>query len=441
MEKQQKSLFQLFVPLAFETLFFMLAGMVDTLMLSSLNDQAVGATGTVNACLGVFNMMLNIVSMGMMAVMTQYLGAGRKGVAYQARQVGVLLNFILGLLVSGVLFLGTDWLLMVLGVAPALMEYASIYMKLVGGFTFVNALIPVFSNYLRAFGHTKQPMAATIIANIVNVALNAVFLFVCKWGVFGVALATVISRFVNVVIVLVYSKVLINIRDNKDRTENSLIIKQILQIGTPAAFENVLYNVAVTLSVRFLNQMDVNGMNVTARAYAMQIANFSFCAGVALSNANAIMTGWRMGAKEYEACDKGTKKAALIGITIAVSLEAIFAIFAPWLVRLFTDDPEMISLVGTLLKIDIVLEAGRCSNLVFGQALKNSGDALFPTILAVCVMFSVMVGGTYLFGIRMGLCAAGAYIAMAMDECVRAIGMFLRWQSGKWKTKGLVKAG
>ena len=64
----------------------------------------------------------------------------------------------------------------------------------------------------------------------------------------------------------------------------------------------------MTLIVRFMNQMDADGMNVTARSYTMQIANFSYCIGAALAQANAIMTGWRIGAKEFEECDRGDTK-------------------------------------------------------------------------------------------------------------------------------------
>ncbi len=170
----------------------------------------------------------------------------------------------------------------------------------------------------------------------------------------------------------------------------------------------------------------------------MQIANFSYCAGAALAQANAIMTGWRMGAKEFEACDKGTKKAAIIGVIIAALLETVFALSASFIMRLFTDDPEMVSLVTKLLFIDIALEIGRVTNLVFGQALKTSGDAIYPTIIAAIFMYIFMVGGTYFFGIHLGLLVVGAYIGMALDECVRAVFMFGRWQTGKWKTKGII---
>ena len=195
----------------------------------------------------------------------------------------------------------------------------------------------------------------------------------------------------------------------------------------------------MTLTIRFLNQMDANGLNVTARSYTLQITNFSYCVGAALAQANAIMTGWRVGAKDFDACDKGTKKAALIGIVVAAILETAFALCAGQIMRLFSDDPAMIALVSKLLFIDIVLEIGRVTNLVFGQALKTSGDAIYPVIIASVFMYLCMVGGTYFFGIHLGLLAVGAYIGMAIDECVRAVFMVARWQTGIWRKKGLIR--
>lgn len=122
----------------------------------------------------------------------------------------------------------------------------------------------------------------------------------------------------------------------------------------------------------------------------------------------------------------------------ATILETIFALTSGTLMHIFTDDPTMIALVGKLLAIDIALEIGRVTNLVYGQALKTSGDAIFPTIIGATFMYLCMVGGTYFFGIHLGLLVVGAYIGMASDECVRAVCMYLRWKSGKWKSKGFL---
>ena len=280
-------------------------------------------------------------------------------------------------------------------------------------------------------------MYATLSANVLNLVLNAFFLFVMNWGVAGVAIATVISRIINLLIVIVSSQTLIHIDKAFEKVDNKLIFKQIVKIGFPAALETALYNIAVTLTIRFLNQMDSEGLNVTARSYAMQIANFSYCVGASLAQANAILTGWRMGAKEYDECDRGTKKAAIIGIICASIISILFALGAKQIMTIFSKDATLIDLVEKLLIVDIFLELGRVTNLVFGQALKTSGDALFTTVIAAIFMYSCMVFGTYVLGIRLELLAVGAYIAMACDEIIRAVCMFLRWQSGRWRQKGI----
>ena len=437
MAVERKTLAQLSVPICLETLFYMLSGMVDTLMLSSVSDQAVGAVGTANTYIGVFIVMFGIISSGMVAVMSQNIGAGRPGIAYQARQLGMIFNAVIGILMSAVLAVFSGGILRMVSIAPALFEPAETYLKIVGGTCFLNALIPIFSSYLRVFGYTKHSLIGTIVGNILNIILNSVFLYVFHRGVMGVAVATVISRIVNLIIVAIMGAVLIKAKQSPERISPQKILAQIVKIGFPSALETALYNVAMTFIVRFMNQMDANGMNVTARSYAMQIADFSYCAGAALAQANAIMTGWRIGAKELEECDRGTRKAVIYGLVTATCFSVTFALSGRFIVHIFTDNTQMISLVVKLLIIDIFLEFGRVTNLVYSQALKTSGDALFPVIMGAIFMYLFAVGGTYFLGIHMGLLAVGAYIAMAGDECARAVGMVLRWKSGKWKSKVL----
>ena len=178
MEQRRKNLTQLFIPICLETLLYMLSGMVDTLMLSSVNDQAVGAVGTANTYIGIFIIMFSVISSGMVAVMTQNIGAGRPGVAYQARQLGLAFNAVLGVIMSLFLSLGAGTILSGVGVADALMQPAKTYLQIVGGFCILNALIPICSSYLRAFGFSKEPLYASITGNVINFCLNAFFLFV-----------------------------------------------------------------------------------------------------------------------------------------------------------------------------------------------------------------------------------------------------------------------
>lgn len=436
---EQKKLHQLFFPIFLEILFSMLAGAVDTLMLSSVGDQAVGAVGTANTYIGVFIIMFSVISSGIVAVMTQYIGAGRPGVAHQALKLGLLFNLLVGLVITVLLCVFSGPILQGVGIASQLLAPAKTYMQVVGAFCICNALAPIFSSYLRAFGHAAPTLASTVAANLVNLGLNAVFLFVCHWGVWGVALATGISRLVNLLWLIIAARRRIRPPSQSEQLpSNREIFRQIVKVGLPAAMETSLYNLAMTLVISLLNQMDDTGMQATARSYAMQITNFSYCVGAALAFANAIQAGWRIGAGELDACDRGTKRVALIGILVGAGTAALFTLVGKPLIGWFTDDPAMIQLVSMLLMVDIALEVGRVSNLVFGNALKVSGDSVFPMVVAVVFAFLCAAGGTWFFGIHLGWLAVGAYVAMALDECVRALCVFIRWQSGKWKKQSFV---
>lgn len=435
---ERKRLLPLFFPIFLELLFLMLTGAVDTLMLATEGDQAVGAVGTANTYIHLFLIMFSVISSGMMAVMTQYIGAGRPGVARQALRLGLLVNLVAGVIIGFVLCVGAEMILTTAGIARDLVEPACVYLRTVGFFSFCSAITPIYSSYLRAFGHTAATLTGTVLSNLVNVALNALFLFSMDMGVYGVALATGISRLVNLVWVWAAASWFIKPAVEEPRPKNKEILRKILRVGLPGATETVLYNIAMAIVISLLNRMDSTGAQVTARAYANQICNFSFCVGGALAQANAILVGWRIGANELEECDRETRRNALVGMGAGVAMAGVIALLSEPILSLFTKDPEMIRLVGILLTVDVVLEVGRVTNLVFGYALKTSGDAVFPMAIAAVFMFLFAAGGTWFFGVRLGWLAVGAYVGLALDECVRAVFMFLRWRQGRWKKCGLL---
>ena len=106
MQVQRKTLTQLSIPICFETLFYMLSGMVDTLMLSSVSDQAVGAVGTANTYISVFIIMFGVISSGMVAVMTQNIGAGKKSRAWKGFYTAIITGCSVGIIIFMVGFFG-----------------------------------------------------------------------------------------------------------------------------------------------------------------------------------------------------------------------------------------------------------------------------------------------------------------------------------------------
>ena len=436
--KNQK-LFLLFIPIFIETFLLMLSGMVDSFMVSRISDDAVGAIGTANSYFNMLFLVFAVISNGLLSVMSQYIGAGKKGVAFQARQLAIVLNFALGLGFSLFFGFGANWMVEVLGVAEALKRDAAIYLRIVGLGCILDSLIPVFSNYLRAFDKTRFTLFAAIAGNIVNLVLDAIFLFVLQWGVMGAAIATVIGKVIILTMCLLFGHYLIHGLQFKERESRKLVIKQILTIGLPSAIEAAGYSVSMAAVMTLLNRMDPNGFNANARSYADTISHFSFSIAFALAQANVILCGWQIGEGRIKDCYKSTSKAAKLGIASCILVALILALASFGYLGLLTSDNELARTVRILLFIDIALELGRATNLVFDNTLKSTGDSLFPMYISIPISLVCAIGGTYLFGFVLKMGVLGAYIGLVMDEVIRGLIMFIRWRSGKWEQKVLLK--
>ena len=84
------------------------------------------------------------------------------------------------------------------------------------------------------------------------------------------------------------------------------------------------------------------------------------------------------------------------------------------------------------------LELGRAVNMVMCRALQACGDIRFPTVICVIDAWLVGVGGSFFLGVVLDWGLAGLWVAMAADECIRAVLFLIRWQSGAWRQKRLL---
>lgn len=439
---QRKSYRQLLIPIMIELILTVLIGSIDTFMLSAVGDDLVGAVGTANSYSYLITILFSVISGGLAAVMSQYIGAKYESSANRAHFLALIINIIFGLILSVSMFFGTSALLQALDVASNIIEYSTKYLWIIGSFLFIDALTPIFSAYLRSYGKTKYPMISTGVMNVVNVSFNALFIYTrtCPMdAVRGVAISSVIAKFcglsLNVIFYFIYR--------NKDKTKPQLsdkqILKDIVRIGLPGALETIIFNLVMAFITTCLNHMDDDGFYVTAYTYCNQITYFGYVMCIAMSQANAIKVGWFIGEKRFDECKKFTLRVLLFAMIISIVSATILALFGRLLLSIFTDNETIIGIGVAILFVDIILELGRSVNLTIGNALKAAGDATFTVIIGIVFMVLVAGGGSYILGTTLKWYALGVWIAKACDEIIRGILMFLRWKSDKWKTKVLIK--
>ena len=170
MQVQRKTLTQLSIPICFETLFYMLSGMVDTLMLSSVSDQAVGAVGTANTYISVFIIMFGVISSGMVAVMTQNIGAGKHKRASQTLRYATILTTAYGIVITILMELAVQPVMQLFTPDAAVVALGCQYMRGYIIDTIFAGIHFSFSGYFAAYGKSYigflHNMAAIVLLRV-----------------------------------------------------------------------------------------------------------------------------------------------------------------------------------------------------------------------------------------------------------------------------------
>ena len=431
-------LFSLAWPIFIETALFMLLGFVDVFVLSKYNDLAASAVNTANQAVSIVTIVFTVISGASAVLISQYLGAHKRESASRIAALSMFSNFVCGIIVSVLLVVFSKGLLQFIGAKDTLLDFASEYLKIVGGFLFLQAVLSSMSVIVRNHGLTKISMYVTVSMNIMNTVLDIIL--VPKYGVVGVAAATTFSRVIGTIVlaIMMFRKVeSINIfkflkpfpwKDTKD----------IIRIGVPSALESFLYNLSqLVITAMVLKCLTDN--ELIAKTYVQNITMFFYIFAVAIGQASQIIIGHLVGANKMDEAYRRGMRAYLYSMIITFVACALGVAFRVPLMDIFTDSKEVIMIGANILLIDFFLEHGRTTNIVVIANLRGAGDVYFPTICAIFSMWIISVLGAYLLAVVFNMGIYGLWIALMADEVLRGVLMIIRFKGSKWRTKRVVK--
>ncbi|XXM73919.1 MATE family efflux transporter [Lysinibacillus sphaericus] len=440
--QKKMTLFALTWPIFIEIFLHMLMGNADTLMLSQYSDDSVAAVGVSNQILSLIIVMFGFVATGTAILVAQHLGAKDEASAGEISIVSLAVNLIFGLILSITLVFFTEPILASMDLPGSLMDEASSYLKIVGGFAFIQALIMTAGAVMRSYGFTKDAMYITIGMNIINVIGNYLFIFgpfgIPVLGVEGVAISTITSRMIGLIvcIAVIMKRIPGALQVKKLFMLPIAHVKNLLRIGIPSAGEHLSYNGSQMVITYFIASIGTHAL--TTKVYAQNLMMFIFLFSVAISQGTQILIGHLMGAGEYDNAYERCLKSLKIAIIISLAMAGLFSIFADPLLRIFTDNEQIISLGKILIYLTIILEPGRSFNLVVINSLRAAGDVRFPVYMGILSMWGVSVTLSYVLGISFGLGLIGIWISFIADEWLRGLIMLKRWRSKVWIKKGFV---
>ncbi|MBT2694338.1 MATE family efflux transporter [Bacillus sp. ISL-55] len=438
------SLFAITWPLFIEILLYMLMGNADTLMLSQYSDNSVAAVGVSNQILSMVIVMFGFIATGTAILVAQNLGAKMDEDAREVSAVSIGANLVFGLILSAAVFIFSEQLLRLMDLPPELFEEANSYLKIVGGFSFIQSLIMTVSSIIRSYGFTRDIMYVTIGMNVLNVIGNYLFIFgpfgFPVLGVEGVAISTTVSRILGLLaaIYVMTKRVPGSLPLTMLFSFPKKHLKNLLNIGIPSAGEHLSYNSSQMVITYFIATLGTQAL--TAKVYTQNVMMFIFLFSIAISQGTQILIGHMVGAKEIENAYKRALKSLKLAIIISIAAALIVSFFSKNLLGIFTDNMSIIELGTTLILLTIILEPGRSFNLVLISSLRAAGDVQFPVYMGILSMWGVSVTLSYFLGIYLGMGLVGIWIAFIADEWLRGLLMLWRWKSRVWVKKSFVPA-
>ena len=427
----------LFIPILIEQLFILLLQNMDIVMLSQYSDGSVAAVGLANQIIIVTTMIYGIINVGTTIQLTQLSSTSNYKSSSKVVSHSIYLNlfFTLTLTLSIVIF--GDNLLELIQTPEHLVQEAQTYLIIIALGFVCHSIIGLFSSIFKSYAMVRLIMTVNVIINIMNIILNYLVLFtgfdLLGSGVFGVAVATNVSRAIGAVILISY------FIKHKNQLVKQLYFNEIdwpvfrntLYLGIPSAGETISYNLSQLVITGFIASL--GAVMVNAKIYSQLITSVVFQISMAISQSAQIIIGKMIG-RDLKVDAYNFSLKILIRSTIFNFLVTLLiALLSFYIVPFLTDNPEIIKYTITLVFLSVLWEPARNINILLISSLNVSGDVKFPVTVSILVMWIFVVPMSYIVGIWFGYGLIGIWIVNIVEEWLRALILFIRWKNGRWR--------
>lgn len=353
---------------------------------------AVGANGPVIGL--VLNLFIGI-ALGANVVIANAIGRGDRETVSRAVHTSVVASVLGGFIVMLIGQLLARPVLMMLNVPDDVFPLAMTYMRI-----YLLGLPVIFlynfeSAIFRSAGDTKTPLIALAMSGILNVILNIFFVTVLDMTVDGVAIATVIANLVSSIILgrkLLKSKLSVHIELNELRIDWK-ILWRILKIGLPAGIQSAVFSLSNIIISSAINSLGKVTMAASSAAFNVEIMAYYILNS--FGQACTTFVGQNYGAAQIDRCRKTLKLCIIEGIIITGTTMLIMLLTGKYLIGLFNNDPEVIEIGFTRLKIVYTSYIFSLLYEVMSSYMRGYGISLVPAILTMLGVCGIRIAWIY----------------------------------------------
>ena len=426
-------------PAMLESFFAAFAGLVDSLMVSSLGSYAVAAVGltTQPKFLGLSLFIASNVAIS--ALVARRKGEDKKEEANKIFSTFLVFLLAAAVLMSIVLVVFADPIIRLCGSEELTHDSAVTYFRIIMGGMLFNVLQMGINSAQRGAGNTRITMRTNLVSNTVNIIFNYLLIQghfgFPALGIRGAALATVLGTVVSSIMSIwsVWKKdnfisipyILLNkIRPGWEAMKN------IVKVGYSVFAEQVLMRIGFMLTAIMAADQGTSAM--AAHQVGMNIMGLSFSFGDGLPATAVALIGYSLGAGKPEKAKAYGRTCRMIGGVISVILAVTYFFGANLLMEMFFEEKDIVAIGVSIMRVIIFVVILQIAQVIYMGCLRGAGDTLYTAVASTVSVTIMRTLGSYFFGYVLHMGITGIWLGVVADQLSRFVFASIRFRRGKW---------
>lgn len=432
------------VPMLLGNIAQQLYNTVDSIVVGKyVGDNALAAVGSASP---IFNLLLVLfvgISMGAGIMVSRYYGSHDR--ENLSRTIGstVTLTAAASLLLMIAGSLAIRPLLVLLDTPESILDWCTSYLMIllwgIAGLAYYNILCGI----LRGLGDSLSALIYLLIATVINIVLDVVFVAGFHMEVAGVALATVIAQLISAVLCILKLRRMTEFFDMKAEylKPDGRNLGTVIRLGLPSGLTQAIFSLAMVVVQSLTNSF--GEMIIAANVIIMRVDGFAMMPNFSFGTAMTTYAGQNVGARQYDRVKQGARQGTLIAVCTSAVITGLILLFGPHLMGVFTNTEELAQLSADMMKILAVGYIAMAVTQSLSGVMRGAGDTVTPMWISLLTTVAVRVPLAYglVWLTRTPELPQGRYeslwISLLSSWVLGAVATFILYRVGRWKKKAL----
>jgi len=428
------SLVAIAIPVSLQNLLANFVNMLDTVMIGRLGGTEIAAVGLGNQIFFILNMVLFGIASGGGVFISQFWGKNDlKGIR---RSLGIILclSVVVSFIFTLLSLLIPHQLISLFSPDPAVIQVGGDYLRIVCLSYVITAVNFSFTLAFRCTERVKLPLVCTSVSLFTNAGSNYLLIFVAGWGVKGAALATVFSRVVEFLILIIWSYSHNYEACGKLMEMLSLKLESFaryFKIALPVIINETFWGLGISVQSSIFAHAGTNAITAFQITNTISQLTWVFCMG--FGNGIGVLIGKRIGERKMEEAHGYAMRSMWFMPVVGAIVGVLLLPLSQLLPFFFKVEPDVLRTATYMLLILIAFYPFNsfCMNWVVGVC-RAGGDTVFTAVVELCTLWLVAIPLGFLASTVLHLSAVWIYVFVMSEGIVKAVIGFIRVASGKW---------